>query len=117
MNMRMQTEVFAPCMENTYGATFYPEMAVTKRAQCVPHDSKQMIVKPSAIQQANGIECIWNRENNMIMIDRLSIIHALFDPECLFGSLTLWTVTVATTIVTDLIPATMITLVLMAAKG
>ena len=104
-------------MEDTNGTTFYPEVAVTKRTQCVPHGSKQMIVKPSAIQKANGMECLRNCENNMVMIDRISIIHSLFNPECLFGTLTFGTVAIATAVVTDLISAAMVALVLMTPQG
>jgi hypothetical protein len=53
----------------------------------------------------------------MIMVDRISMTHSLFDPERLVGSLALGTVSIATAIVTDLIPATMITLVLVTAKS
>jgi hypothetical protein len=76
-----------------------------------------MIVKPFAIQQTNSIEHLRNRENNMIMIYRVSIIHTVFNPESLFGTLTLGTVAIATAIVTDLISSAMVTLVLMPAKG
>jgi len=45
------------------------------------------------------------------------MIHSLLDPECLIESLALWAVAIATAIVTDLISATMVAVVLMAAQG
>jgi len=53
----------------------------------------------------------------MIMVDRISMTYSILDPERLVGSLALWTVAIATAIVTDLIPAAMVTLVLMPPKG
>jgi len=104
-------------MKNTNGTALNCVMAVTKRAQCVPHGSKQMIVKPFTIQHANAMKSLRNSEDNMIMIDRISMIHSLLDPERLVRTLALGTVAIATAIVTDLIATAMITLVLMAAKG
>ena len=117
MDMRMQAEVLPPGMKNTNGTALNCVMAVTKRSQCVPNGNKQMIVKPFTIQHANAMESLGNSEDNMIMIDRISMIHSLLDPERLVRTLALGTVAIATTIVTDLIATAMITLVLMATKG
>jgi hypothetical protein len=63
------------------------------------------------------MERLRNGKDNMIMIDRISMIYSILDPECLVGSLALGAVTIAATVVTDLIATAMITLVLMPAKG
>jgi len=95
----MQTQVLPPGMKNTDGPALYGVMDISKRAQCVPHSSKQVIVKPFAIQHANTMECFRNGKDHMIMIDRISMIYSILDPERLVGSLTLGTVVIATAIV------------------
>jgi len=117
MDMRMQAQVLPPGMKNTDGSTLNPVMAVAKRAQCVPHSSKQVIVKPFAIQHTNTMERLRNGKDDMIMIHRVGIIYSILDPERLVGSLALGTVAVATAVVTDLIASTMVTPVLMTAQG
>jgi hypothetical protein len=104
-------------MKNTDGSTLNPVMAVAKRAQCVPHSSKQVIVKPFTIQHADTMECLRYGKDNMIMIDRISMIYSILYPERLVRSLALWTVAVTATVVTDLIASTMVTPVLMTAQG
>jgi hypothetical protein len=76
-----------------------------------------MIVKPFAIQHTNAMECLRNCKDNMIMIDRIGMIHSLLDPKRLVRTLALWAVAIATAIVTDLISATVVAEVLMAAQG
>ena len=117
MYVWMQTQVLPPGMKNTDGSTLNPVMAVAERAQCVPHSSKQVIVKPFAIQHANTMECLRYGKDNMIMTDRVGMIYSILDPERLVGSLALGTVAVAATVVTDLIASTMVTPILMTAKG
>jgi hypothetical protein len=63
------------------------------------------------------MERLWNSKDNMIMVDRVGMIYAILDPERLFGSLALGTVTVATAVVTDLISAAMVTPILMTTQG
>jgi len=63
------------------------------------------------------MECLRYGKDNMIMIDRISMIYSILDPERLVGSLALWAVPVAATVVTDLIATTMVTPILMTAKG
>jgi hypothetical protein len=74
-------------------------------------------VKPFAIQHADTMEYLRYGKDNMIMIDRISMIYSILDPERLVGSLTFGAVTVAATVVTDLIASTMVTLVLMTTQG
>jgi hypothetical protein len=117
MYVWMQTQVLPPGMKNTDGSTLNPVMAVAKRAQCVPHSSKQVIVKPFTIQHADTMECLRYGEDNMIMIDRISMIYSILDPERLVGTLALGTVTIAATVVADLILAAMVTPILMTTQG
>ena len=117
MYMWMQTQVLPPGMKNTDGSTLNPVMAVAERAQCVPHSSKQVIVKPFAIQHTNTMERLRNGKDNMIMANRVGMIYAIFYPERLVGSLTLWAMTIATAVITDLIASTMVTPVLMTPQG
>ncbi len=117
MDVWMQAQVLPPGMKNTDGPALYGVMGIAKRAQCVPHSSKQMLVKPFAIQHTDTMECLRYGKDNMIMTDWVGIIYSILDPERLVGSLTLWTVTVATAIVADLIATTMVTSVLMTAQG
>jgi transcriptional regulator CtsR len=117
MDMWMQTQVLPPGMKNTDGSALHCVMAIAERAQCVPHSSKQVIVKPFAIQHAYAMKCLRNGEHHMIMVDRISMTHSIFDPERLVGSLALGTVAIATAIITDLIPAAMITPILMPSKS
>ncbi len=117
MYVWMQTQVLPPGMKNTDGSTLNPVMAVAKRAQCVPHSSKQVTVKPFTIQHADTMECLRYGKDNMIMIDRISMIYSILDPERLFGTLALWTVTISATVVTDLILAAMVAPILMATQG
>ena len=117
MDMRMQTQVLSPGMKNTDGSALSPVMTVAERAQCVPHSSKQVIVKPFTIQHADTMECLRYGKDNMIMIDRISMIYSILYPERLVGTLALWTVTIAATVVADLIATTMVTPILMTAKG
>jgi hypothetical protein len=63
------------------------------------------------------MERLRNGKDNMIMTDRVGIIYSIFDPERLVGSLALGTVTIAATVVTNLIASTMVTPVLMTAQG
>jgi hypothetical protein len=51
------------------------------------------------------------------MANRVGMVYSILDPERLVGTLALWTVTVAATVVTDLIFSTMVTPVLMTAQG
>ncbi len=117
MDMRMQAQVLSPGMKNTDGSRLRCVMAIAERAQRVPHSSKESIVKPFAIQHTNSMECLWNGKDDMIMTDRIGMIYSILDPERLFGSLALGTVTVATAVVTDLISAAMVTPTLMATQG
>jgi hypothetical protein len=63
------------------------------------------------------MECLRYGKDNMIMIDRVGMAYSIFDPERLVGSLALWTVTVAATVVADLIATTMVTPILMTTQG
>jgi hypothetical protein len=117
MYVWMQTQVLPPGMKNTDGSTLNPVMAVAKRAQCVPHSSKQVIVKPFTIQHADTMECLRYGKDNMIMIDRISMIYSILYPERLVGTLALGTVTISATVVADLILAAMVTPILMTTQG
>ena len=117
MDMRMQTQVLSPGMKNTDGSRLRCVMAIAERSQCIPHSSKQSIVKPFAIQHTNSMECLWNGKDYMIMTDRIGMTYSILDPERLFGSLALGTVTIATAVVTDLIFAAMVTSVLMTTQS
>jgi hypothetical protein len=59
------------------------------------------------IQYTDTMECLRNGKDHMIMANRVGLV----------GTLALWTVTVAATVVTDLIVSTMVTPVLMTAQG
>jgi hypothetical protein len=63
------------------------------------------------------MECLRYGKDNMIMIDRISMIYSILDPERLVGSLALWAVTITATVVTDLIASTMVTPILMTTQS
>ena len=76
-----------------------------------------MIVKPSAVQLANGIEFMGQCENDVVMLHGIGIIDAVLHPECLLGTLTFGAVTITTTVVGNVLTVAVVTPVLMAAQG
>jgi hypothetical protein len=50
--------------------------------------------------QANGIQLVWHREYNVVMLNGQGVLHQVVNPECLFCSLAFRTMPVAAAIVT-----------------
>jgi hypothetical protein len=58
-----------------------------------------MIIEPFAVKHTDLIQNLRKGENNMVMPDRVSAEHPVFNPESLPGILTFRTMTVTTTII------------------
>jgi len=76
-----------------------------------------MIIEPFAVKHTELIQNLWQGENNMVMSDRVSTEHPVFNPESLPGVLTFWTVTVTTTIIAYTFEPAFITAVYMSAQS
>jgi hypothetical protein len=113
MDMRMQAEVLSPGMKYTDRTAFHTVMTVAESSQGIPHRSKQMIVKPPAIQQAEGIKPFGDGKDNVKMLYPIRILNTVFDPKSLFGCLAGRAMTVSATVITDVFSPATITTVFM----
>jgi hypothetical protein len=75
-----------------------------------------VIIEPLAVSDTDFIQRLWYSEDNMIMSDRVCLLDAVFNPECLFCGLAFRAMTVATGVVAYMFPPTMITTIFMSAQ-
>jgi len=76
-----------------------------------------MIIEPLAVKHTDLIKILWQGENNMVMSDRISSVHPVFNPESLPGILTFRTMTVTTTIIAYIFEPAFITAMDMSAQS
>jgi hypothetical protein len=101
MNMWVQTQILPPGMKNADSATFHAIVAVPECLERAPNVLEQIVVKPFAVEQTNGVEFFGHRKHDVKMLNLQRFVHTVFDPKSLFRCLTLRAMSVTTAIITD----------------
>jgi hypothetical protein len=116
MDMRVQTKVLSPCMQDGYHARFCMQFCVRELSYCFPCSRKQQVVKICRMLKKQAIEFIGYRKDNMKVWDRKQILLAGFYPCFPLSILALGTMTVTARVVTDTDMTTLITFINMSAQ-
>lgn len=95
MHVRVQREVLSPGVQHSHRPGFCSKMRVSERAERVPDRSKEQVVIQPLVVQANGIQLVRHRKDDVVMLHGQGAMHQVVDPESLFGRLTFGTMPVA----------------------
>ncbi len=78
---------------------------------------KHLAIEPPTVEHTNPVECLGNRKNNMVMLYCQNTFDSVFYPKTVFNSLAFGAVPVSATVVSYMLPATMITAIFMSPQS
>ena len=89
----------SPGMQHRNSTTLNTVMCIAETSQYRPHRLKHQLVKHCCVPYTNFIQTMRQGEYDVVMLHRQGRLRELFNPQGLFGTLTLRTMPVATTII------------------
>lgn len=99
MDVWVKSQILSPGMKYGDCPAFNTIVSVPKGSQSVPHSREKQIIIEALVVEANPVQLMWQSEYKMVMLDRESVPHQIIYPECLFYSLTFWTMPVSATVI------------------